>query len=44
MAVLCDRATVRDGLLHILGAGVTIVYRDKVPAPLDVDVADLARS
>ncbi|MFE9851316.1 DUF6941 family protein [Streptomyces sp. NPDC005576] len=40
MAVLCDRATVREGLLHVLGAGVTVLAVP-LPAPLDVDLAVL---
>ncbi|MBQ1105898.1 hypothetical protein [Streptomyces sp. 404i] len=40
MAALCDRATVREGLLHVLGAGVTVVAMP-LPAPLDVDLAIL---
>jgi hypothetical protein len=33
-ALLCDAATVREGLLHILGGGVTRVNRPGYPAPL----------
>jgi hypothetical protein len=33
-AVLCDAATVREGLANVLGAGVTNIYRDSFPAPL----------
>jgi hypothetical protein len=37
--LLCDRATVREGLLHILGGGITRLGRPVLPAPLDVDLA-----
>ncbi|MFD4275072.1 hypothetical protein R2B67_17990 [Streptomyces cyaneofuscatus] len=40
MAVLCDRATVREGLLHILGAGVTRCSLALPGAP-DLDLAIL---
>ncbi|MFD6474398.1 DUF6941 family protein [Streptomyces anulatus] len=40
MAVLCDRATVREGLLHILGAGVTRCSLVLPGAP-DLDLAIL---
>jgi hypothetical protein len=33
-ALLCDAATVREGLLHVLGGGVTRVNRPGYPAPL----------
>jgi hypothetical protein len=33
-ALLCDAATVREGLLHLLGGGVTRVNRPGYPAPL----------
>jgi hypothetical protein len=33
-ALLCDAATVREGLLHVLGGGVTRVNRPEYPAPL----------
>ncbi|WP_326782769.1 DUF6941 family protein [Streptomyces sp. NBC_00151] len=38
MATLCDRATVREGLLHILGAGVTQTSLILPSAP-DLDLA-----
>ncbi len=38
-AVHCDAATVRDGLLHILGAGVTRVSHPSYPAPLGTALA-----
>jgi hypothetical protein len=38
-ALLCDHATVREGLLHVLGAGITRVWRDEFPAPLGVGLA-----
>jgi hypothetical protein len=33
-ALLCDAATVREGLLHVLGGGVTRVNRPGYPASL----------
>lgn len=36
---LCDSATVREGLLHILGTPITRIYRPSLPAPLGVSVA-----
>lgn len=33
-ALLCDAATVREGLLHVLGGGVTRLNRPGYPAPL----------
>ena len=38
-ALLCDAATVREGLLHILGGGVTRISRPEFPAQLGVQVA-----
>lgn len=38
-AFLCDYASVREGLLHILGGGITRVWRDEFPAPLGVGLA-----
>lgn len=38
-ALLCDAATVRDGLLHILGGGVSVIGRPAIPAPMGVTVA-----
>jgi hypothetical protein len=35
-ALLCDAATVREGLLHILGGGITRLHRAEFPAPLQV--------
>ncbi|MFJ5774933.1 DUF6941 family protein [Streptomyces sp. NPDC093094] len=43
MAALCDRATVREGLLHILGAGVTQCSLILPGAP-DLDLALLLRA
>lgn len=42
MAVLCDRATVREGLLHILGAGVTRCSL-VLPGSPDLDLAILVQ-
>lgn len=38
-ALLCDAVTVREGLLHILGGGVTRLYRPTFPAPLGLAMA-----
>ena len=35
-ALLCDAATVREGLLHILGGGITRLHRGEFPAPMQV--------
>jgi uncharacterized protein DUF6941 len=35
-ALLCDAATVREGLLHILGGGITRLHRTEFPAPMQV--------
>lgn len=32
-SILCDAATVREGLLHVLGGGITRIWRPKYPAP-----------
>src|SRR5438477_12456235 len=38
-AFICDAATVREGLLHILGAGITRINRQAFPAPFGAAVA-----
>lgn len=38
-AVLCDAATVREGLLHIIGAGVTETTTTELPLHLPVTFA-----
>lgn len=38
-ALVCDAATVREGLLHILGGGITRLWREQLPAPLGVTIA-----
>jgi hypothetical protein len=43
MATLCDRATIREGLLHVLGAGVTRTSL-ALPGPVDLDLALLIRA
>lgn len=40
-ALLCDAATVREGLLHILGGGVSVMGRADFPAPMLVQLAIL---
>lgn len=38
-ALLCDSVTIREGLLHILGGGITRANRDNFPAPLNLALA-----
>jgi Family of unknown function (DUF6941) len=38
-ALLCDAATVREGLLHVLGGGVTRANRSAYPAPVALTLA-----
>jgi hypothetical protein len=38
-AILCDAATVREGLIHILGGPITRIWRPALPAPLGVALA-----
>jgi hypothetical protein len=38
-AILCDFATVCEGLLHVLGGGITVISRDTYPSPLDLSLA-----
>jgi hypothetical protein len=38
-ALLCDAATVREGLLHVLGGGITRVNRVEYPAALGLTLA-----
>lgn len=38
-ALLCDAATVREGLLHVLGGGITRANRPGYPAPLGLTLA-----
>ena len=37
-ALLCDAARVREGLLHVLGGGVTRLGRDRFPTALGLDL------
>lgn len=37
-AMLCDAASIREGLLHVLGAGITFVIRPNYPAPLNASI------
>lgn len=39
LALLCDFASVREGLLHILGGGITRIGRAAFPTPLEVHLA-----
>ncbi len=38
-AIICDAATVREGLVHILGGGVSVLSRAQFPATMGVSVA-----
>lgn len=38
-AFLCDAASIRDGLLFVLGGGITLIVRPSYPAPLDSTLA-----
>jgi hypothetical protein len=38
-ALLCDAVTIREGLLHILGGGVTSVSQPEYPSGLQIMVA-----
>jgi hypothetical protein len=40
-AVLCDAASIREGILNVLGAPITRVYRPELPAALGVSLAAL---
>jgi hypothetical protein len=37
--MLCDAAVIREGLLNVLSAGLTRVYRSSFPAPLGFQMA-----
>lgn len=37
--MLCDAATLREGLLHILGGGVREITRSEFPSPLGLSLA-----
>jgi hypothetical protein len=38
-ALLCDSVTIREGLLHVLGGGITRANREDFPAPLNLALA-----
>jgi len=38
-ALLCDAATIREGLLHFLGGPISRIWRPTMPAPLGIAVA-----
>jgi hypothetical protein len=38
-AILCDYASVREGLLNVLGGGVNRLWRAELPAPLNLSLA-----
>ena len=37
--LLADHASIREGLLNVIGAGITRIARDPLPARLDVSLA-----
>lgn len=43
-AILCDAATVREGLLNVLGGGITRIWRDTYPSPMGTQLALLLHS
>jgi len=43
-AMLCDAATVREGLLNVLGAGITRLHREQFPAAMGTQLALLLHS
>lgn len=43
-AMLCDAATVREGLLNVLGAGITRLHREQFPAAMGTQMALLLHS
>jgi hypothetical protein len=38
-AILCDHVSVREGLLIVVGGGITRLWRENLPAPLNVELA-----
>lgn len=38
-ALLCDAASVREGLLFVMGGGITRIWREDFPAPMGVELA-----
>ena len=38
-ALLCDVATIREGLLHLLGGGLNVLYRESYPASMQATLA-----
>lgn len=38
-AMLCDAVSIRDGLLHILGGGITRIWASEYPAGLNAHLA-----
>lgn len=43
-AMLCDAATVREGLLNVLGAGISRLWREQFPAVMGTQLALLIHS
>ncbi|MEO7032519.1 MAG: hypothetical protein ABI548_01705 [Polyangiaceae bacterium] len=38
-AFICDAITMREGLLHVLGGGITTLTRSEFPTPLAISLA-----
>jgi hypothetical protein len=38
-ALLCDAVSIREGLLHILGGGITRIWAEQFPAPINATLA-----
>lgn len=38
-AMLCDSATVREGLLHVLGGGINRLWREEFPSTMQTTLA-----
>jgi hypothetical protein len=37
--IVCDAVTIREGLFHVLGGGITRLWRPTLPGPLGVQIA-----
>jgi len=42
-ALLCDSASTREGLLHVLGGGITRLFAPEIPGAVGVTLAAMAR-
>lgn len=41
LALLCDSANIREGLLNVLSGGISLYFRDDFPTTIDVTIAML---